>query len=76
MKKVFSLLTGLGKGLVKPLPLSGILTTIKEVKESKWEFEKVIKLAGYVLVGIALWGFILGKVTIEDLLAFIKAIGV
>ena len=76
MKKVFSLITGLGKGLVKPLPLSGILTTIKEVKESKWEFEKVIKLAGYVLVGIALWGFILGKVTIEDLLAFIKAIGV
>ena len=76
MKKVFSLITGLGKGLVKPLPLSGILTTIKEVKESKWEFEKVIKLASYVLVGIALWGFILGKVTIEDLLAFIKAIGV
>ena len=76
MKKVFSLLTGLGKGLVKPLPLSGILTTIKEVKESKWEFEKVIKLAGYVLVGIALWGFILGKITVEDLLAFIKAIGV
>ena len=76
MKKVFSLLTGLGKGLVKPLPLSSILTTIKEVKESKWEFEKVIKLAGYVLVGIALWGFILGKITVEDLLAFIKAIGV
>ena len=76
MKKVFSLITGLGKGLVKPLPLSGILTTIKEVKESKWEFEKVIKLAGYVLVGIALWGFILGKITVEDLLAFIKAIGV
>ena len=76
MKKVFSLLTGLGKGLVKPLPLSGILTTIKEVKESKWEFEKVIKLAGYVLVGIALWGFILGKITVEDLLAFIKSIGV
>jgi len=76
MKKLFSLITGLGKGLVKPLPLSGILTTIKEVKESKWEFEKVIKLASYVLVGIALWGFILGKVTIEDLLAFIKAIGV
>ena len=76
MKKVFSLITGLGKGLVKPLPLSGILTTIKEVKESKWEFEKVIKLAGYVLVGIALWGFILGKIIIEDLLAFIKAIGV
>jgi len=76
MKKLFSLITELGKGSVKPLPLSGILTTIKEVKESKWEFEKVIKLAGYVLVGIALWGFILGKITVEDLLAFIKAIGV
>ena len=79
MKKILSVVakvaTAFGKGAIKPLPLSGIITAIKEVKESKFELEKVLKLAAYLLVGIALWGFISGKITIDDLVTFISAIG-
>jgi len=75
MKKLIGLVSGLGKGLVRPLPLSGVLTTIKEVKESKFALEKVLKLAAYVLVGIALWALILGKITINDVVGLINALG-
>lgn len=67
---------GVGKGIVKPFPLSGVVTAVKEAKESKWEMEKVLKLAVYVLSGIALWGFMLGKIKIDDLLLILKALGV
>lgn len=73
MKKLFvKIAAGIGKGIVRPLPLSGILTTIKEVKESKWETEKVLKLAVYILIGISLWAMILGKITVDELLEIIK----
>ena len=76
MKKLlFKIAGGIGKGILKPLPLSGIVTSIKEVKEAKFELEKVLKLAVYILVGIGLWGLILGKITIADLLQVIKALG-
>lgn len=76
MKKIFSIIGTIGGGLIKPLPLSGIVTSIKEVKQSKFEMEKVLKLAIYILVGIGLWGLILGKITLEDLLQIIKALGI
>ena len=80
MKKVLKLVGGLfkgiGKGGVKVLPFSGIVTAYKEVRESKWEFEKVVKLASYVLVGLGLWALIIGKLTIDDLIAFIKALNI
>lgn len=75
MKRIFSLLKVIGNGAVKPLPLSGIITAVKEVRESKFELEKVLKLAVYLLVGIALWGFITGKITIDDLIQIINALG-
>ncbi|HJY63373.1 MAG TPA: hypothetical protein VJ455_04390 [Ignavibacteria bacterium] len=77
MKKILlSIIGGIGKGILKPLPLSGIVTSIKEVKQSKFEMEKVLKLAVYILVGIGLWGLILGKLTLADLLQIIKALGI
>ena len=77
MKKILlAIVGGIGKGILKPLPLSGIVTSIKEVKQSKFEMEKVLKLAVYILVGIGLWGLILGKLTLADLLQIIKALGI
>ena len=75
MKKVFKVLKSVLGGVTKPLPLVGIVKAYKEVRESKWEFEKVIKLASYVLVGIGLWAVILGKITIDDLILFVKSLG-
>ena len=76
MKKlILKIGAGIGKGIVKPLPLSGIVSAVKEAKEAKWEMEKVLKLAVYVLSGIALWALILGKITIDDLLLIFKALG-
>lgn len=77
MKKlILTIAGGIGKGILKPLPLSGIVTAVKEVKESKFEMQKVLKLGVYVLVGIGLWGLILGKITINDLMQIITALGV
>ena len=75
MKKIISIICTIGGGLIKPLPLSGIVTSIKEVKQSKFEMEKVLKLAVYILVGIGLWGMILGKITLVDLLQVMTALG-
>ena len=40
---------------LKPLPLSGIVKEVKELKQSKFEKEKVIKVAMY-LIGDRLYG--------------------
>ena len=49
---------GLLKGLVKPLPLSKIIDEIKEVRASKWEAEKVVKIGAYVVAGVVIYGII------------------
>ena len=75
LKLAGKLFKGIGKGIVKPLPFSSIVTAYKEVKQSKWEFEKVVTLASYILVGIGLYAVISGKITIEDLILFVKSLG-
>ena len=67
---------GVGKGLIKPLPLSSVVTAVKEAKESKWEMQTTLKLAVYILSGISLWALILGKITVADLLLILKALGI
>jgi|TARA_Y100000310_G_scaffold231605_1_gene234198 hypothetical protein len=54
----------IGSGL-KPLPLSGIVKEVKELKQSKFDKEKVLKLAFYVIGGCVVWGVLLGKIDIE-----------
>tara|TARA_Y100000310_G_scaffold89874_1_gene86977 strand:- start:49 stop:267 length:219 start_codon:yes stop_codon:yes gene_type:complete len=49
---------------LKPLPLSGIVKEVKELKQSKFEKEKVLKIAFYLIGGIIVWGVILGKIDI------------
>jgi len=49
---------------LKPLPLSGIVKEVKELKQSKFDKEKTLKLAFYLIGGIIVWGVILGKIDI------------
>jgi hypothetical protein len=74
MKKLIGLVTSLGKGAIKPLPLSGIIPAVKDVWKNKTNVSAWVKLASYILVGVALWGLITGKLTTDDLLAFVNAI--
>ena len=77
MKKIIAkIVIGVGKGIVKPLPGSGIITAIKEAKEKKWELETVIKLATYLIGIIGLWGVLLGKITVDDLIRILTAFGI
>jgi len=50
---------------LKPLPLSGIVKEVKELKQSKFEKEKVLKVIFYLIGGSIVWGVILGKIDIE-----------
>lgn len=76
MKKLIAKIgLGIGKGLIKPLPGSSIVTAIKEAKEKKWELETVIKLATYLIMIIALWGVLLGKLTVADFIAILTKFG-
>jgi hypothetical protein len=56
--------TLIGSGL-KPLPLSGIVKEVKELKQSKFEKEKVLKIAFYLVGGSIVWGVLLGKIDME-----------
>jgi len=49
---------------LKPLPLSGIVKEVKELKQSKFDKEKVLKIAFYLIGGSIVWGVILGKIDI------------
>ena len=50
---------------LKPLPLSGIVKEVKELKQSKFEKEKVLKVIFYLISGSIVWAVILGKIDIE-----------
>jgi hypothetical protein len=50
---------------LKPLPLSGIVKEVKELKQSKFEKEKVLKVIFYLIGGSIVWAVILGKIDIE-----------
>ena len=50
---------------LKPLPLSGIVKEVKELKQSKFEKEKVLKVIFYLIGGSIVWGVILGKIDID-----------
>tara|TARA_Y100000310_G_C20663259_1_gene805987 strand:- start:1995 stop:2225 length:231 start_codon:yes stop_codon:yes gene_type:complete len=50
---------------LKPLPLSGIVKEVKELKQSKFDMEKTIKVAFYIVGGCVVWGVLLGKIDME-----------
>jgi len=50
---------------LKPLPLSGIVKEVKELQQSKFEKEKVLKVIFYLIGGSIVWAVILGKIDIE-----------
>ena len=50
---------------LKPIPLSGIVKEVKELKQSKFDMEKTIKVAFYVIGGCVVWGVLLGKIDME-----------
>jgi len=50
---------------LKPLPLSGIVKEVKELKQSKFEKEKVLKVIFYLIGGSIVWAVILGKIDID-----------
>ena len=61
--KGLSLLTGLIKkvtdtGLVKPLPLTGLGKEIAKVRDAKNKLKAVLRVAGYILTGITIYGVI------------------
>jgi hypothetical protein len=62
--KLKALVGLIGAGL-KPLPLSGIVKEVKELKQSKFETEKVLKLAMYLIGGSIVWAVIIGKIDME-----------
>ena len=59
-----SIIKTLIESTLKPLPLSGIVKEVKELKQSKFEKEKVLKIAFYLIGGSIVWGVILGKIDI------------
>ena len=60
-----SILKTLIGSTLKPLPLSGIVKEVKELKQSKFEKEKVLKVIFYLISGSIVWAVILGKIDIE-----------
>jgi len=75
MKLPIGLIKGIiGKGL-KPIPLSGILKEVKELKQSKFAKEKVIEMAMYVIGGCVVWGVLLGKIDLATAKTLLEVIG-
>ena len=64
----------IGSGL-KPLPLSGIVKEVKELKQSKFDKEKVLKLAFYVIGGSIVWGVLLGKIDLVTAYGLLELFG-
>jgi len=60
---------------LKPLPLSGIVKEVKELKQSKFDKEKVLKLASYLIGGSVVWAVILGKIDIETAKSLLELLG-
>ena len=60
---------------IKPLPLSGIVKEVKELKQSKFEKEKVIKVAMYLIGGSVVWAVIFGKIDMETAKSIMELIG-
>jgi len=65
MKLPLGLIKTLIGSTLKPLPLSGIIKEVKELKQSKFDKEKVLKLAFYLIGGLIVWAVILGKIDLE-----------
>jgi len=60
---------------LKPLPLSGIVKEVKELKQSKFDKEKVLKLAFYLIGGSVVWAVILGKIDMETAAELLTLLG-
>ena len=73
--KGLSILKSVGNGVIKPLPLSGIVKHVTEMRETKIDAAKVVKLAAYIISGVIIWGVILGKITADDALKLIQIFG-
>ena len=59
---------------LKPLPLSGIVKEVKELKQSKFEKEKVLKVIFYLIGGSIVWAVILGKIDIDTAKSLLELI--
>ena len=75
MKLPLGLIKSVLGSTLKPLPLSGIVKEVKELKQSKFEKEKVLKLAFYVIGGCVVWGVLLGKIDISEAQALLGLFG-
>lgn len=60
---------------LKPIPLSGIVKELKELRQSKFEKEKVLKVAFYIIGGCIVWGVLLGKIDISQAQALLGLFG-
>jgi len=60
----------------KPLPLSGIVREVKELKQSKFEKEKVLKLVVYLIGGSIVWAVIFGKIDLDTAKQLLVLIGI
>jgi len=73
--KALNIIKGLIGSAIKPLPLSGIVKEVKELKQSKFEKEKVIKIAMYLIGGSVVWAVIFGKIDMETAKSIMELIG-
>ena len=62
-------------GLVKPLPLTGLAKEFKELKESKFEMQKVVRFGAYILGGAVIYGVIWRGLPVAEALELLKALG-
>ena len=75
MKLPIALIKSVIGSTLKPLPLSGIVKEVKELKQSKFDKEKVLKLAFYVIGGSIVWGVLLGKIDLATASGLLELFG-
>jgi hypothetical protein len=75
MKLPIALIKSIVASGLKPLPLSGIVKEVKELKQSKFAKEKVIEMAMYIIGGSVVWAVIFGKIDMETAKSIMELIG-
>lgn len=75
MKLPIALLKSVIGSTLKPIPLSGLLKEVKELKQSKFDKEKILKLAFYLIGGCIVWGVLLGKIDLETAKTLLEVVG-
>lgn len=75
MKLPIALIKSVIGSTLKPIPLSGLLKEVKELKQSKFDKEKILKLAFYLIGGCIVWGVLLGKIDLETAKTLLEVVG-